>query len=330
MEGLDEGDLQNHLWIYLFIFWNLLFTHLMTFRYKRPKHHLSSEPFNCIQELHIYEKLLVLAASGCIIHSYMCQKDEQQVGCHGEFPLEYWYLLWRESRTLDGMDRCAVQISILASGSSWDWFPITCHCPLVFPNLDSRLGLSFWGGGGGPTRWSWPQCLSPHVYWWSRILLPVLMQLIRVLMAKVSVLGFVLQGREGRVPWGTTSCCTLLYLAKKGRMAWGECGKRRVSNHQLVIDSILRLFPLFIVIIAVWLFCILTVPFFRGTRDRASFLKTPLCFDSRDHLLVSLSLWGADLQRYRLSNRKETLIKIPSFFVLENNFSITLCPSGHH
>lgn len=32
----------------------------------------------------------------------------------------------------------------------------------------------------------------------------------------------------------TKGCCRLLFLSKEGRVGWGECRERRVSNQHLV------------------------------------------------------------------------------------------------
>lgn len=108
----------------------------MTFKCKRLKHHLCPDPFNFMQERHIYWRY-ILVSPGCTVHSGMGQKDEQRVWKPGGSPLKSHLLLWEESRTPDSIVRSTVQIGILCPLIFLKL--ILFNLSLIFPDLDPRM-----------------------------------------------------------------------------------------------------------------------------------------------------------------------------------------------
>lgn len=105
--------------------------------------------------------------------------------------------------------------------------------------------------------------------------LPVVMQLIPVLMAKVSVLALVLQKEQGRgrSMKSKQQVAAAAILGEERHHGWCESWKRRVPSHQLSTYTILRLFSLFIAIMIMGVFCILIVLCHCGAGDCGSFCK---------------------------------------------------------
>lgn len=179
------------------------------------------DPFNFTQVPHIYWRRC-LVSSSCTIHSAISQKDEQQVWKPGGFPLKSHFLLWEESRMQGNIVRSTVQISMLCL---LILLKVIFFHLFQFGSQDVVSSFFFIVHTIGLARLHFSLCLSVTENTITCAYTVDTSTNGQGMWISVCIAG----GEEGRGP-----CCRLLSLSKKGRVGWGDCRERTVSNQHLV------------------------------------------------------------------------------------------------